>query len=134
MMKEHNFERKVKPYIKTPASITAEDVDDINNLNQKHNDKIKEFHVGDRVKILLKKDKLQKGRHQKFSDGFYQIVGKDFRQYLIKPLNFSLARYSSYFTLPEDELKGTPVYFRKSYELRKIKDGKTNKYYFPAEN
>jgi hypothetical protein len=33
MMKEHNFERKVKPYIKTPASITAEDVDDINNLN-----------------------------------------------------------------------------------------------------
>ena len=40
MMKEHNFERKVKPYNKTPASVTVENVNRMNELNRDHNEKI----------------------------------------------------------------------------------------------
>ena len=50
-MKEHNFERKVKPYNKTPASVTVDDVEKMNELNKDHNDSIKEFKIGDKVKI-----------------------------------------------------------------------------------
>ena len=131
-MKDHNFERKVRPYNKTPASVTVDDVEKMNEINRDHNESIKEFKIGDKVKIQLKKDKLQKGRHQKYSDGYYEIIGRDFRHYLVKPLNFDLKAYSNYFTLPEAELKGTPVYFRKSYEMKLIND--VNNYYFPAEN
>lgn len=50
-MKEHNFTRKVRPFNKCPASITAEDVHEINQLNEKHNETMKEYKKGDRVKI-----------------------------------------------------------------------------------
>ena len=70
------------------------------------------------MKIQLKKQTLQKGRHQKYSDGLYEIVGRDFRHYMLSPLNFDLKRYQTYFQVPDKEIVGRPVYFRKSYEIK----------------
>ena len=80
----------MKPYNKTPASIKIKDVEKVNEVNREHNEKIKEYKIGDKVKILLKKRDLQKGRHQKYSDGVYEVVAKDYRHYVVKPLNFNL--------------------------------------------
>ena len=74
LMATHNFKRKVKPFHKAPADVTLEDVEKINDLNAEHNKSLeskKQFNKGDIVKILLKKKLLQKGRHQKWSDGLY---------------------------------------------------------------
>jgi hypothetical protein len=43
-------------------------------------------------------------------------------------MNFSKERYEHYFQIKE--IFGTPVYFRKSYEMRQDKN---NDLYFPAE-
>ena len=48
----------MKPYNKTPASIKIKDVEKVNEANREHNEKIKEYKIGDKVKILLKKRDL----------------------------------------------------------------------------
>ena len=35
------------------------------------------FKNGDIVKIVLKRKDMEKGRHQKFSDGVYKVIGRD---------------------------------------------------------
>lgn len=40
IMKEHNFKRKVLPYHKTPATVSIEDVNEINELNKSHNESL----------------------------------------------------------------------------------------------
>ncbi len=66
LTKEHNFSRLVKPYNKTPAEITLDEIEQFNEIKRKHNgetDKKYKFEEGDIVKVQLKKEQLQKGRH-----------------------------------------------------------------------
>lgn len=53
------------------------------------------------------------------------MIGKDLQHYQVIPVNFNLDRYINYFGIKRsvDSLVGTPVYFRKSYEMKPY-DGK----------
>jgi len=50
---------------------------------------------------------------------------------MVAPMNFSIERYKHYFQIPDGELIGRPVYFRKSYEMKKVSEH--DKRYYPAE-
>ena len=64
-MKEHNFEKEIPLYKTTPDKIIREEVEytnDIkNNLNKQFVSKYN-FKPGDIVKVILKKENLEKSR------------------------------------------------------------------------
>lgn len=66
---------------------------------------------------VLKHDHLQKGRIQKYSDGTYVIINKIGNHYLISPISFNSAEYCKAKEIASFDYS-TPVYFRKSYEMK----------------
>ena len=101
-------------------------------MKLQHNYKVEQkfkFDLGDIVNIKLKKQLLQKGRHQKYSDGVYKVIGRDLQHYVVTPCNFNSKRYKTYFQI-NDDIETAPIYYRKSYELRAAE---MNDLYFPAE-
>eukprot|EP00703_Trepomonas_sp_PC1_P006981 JAP89625.1 Hypothetical protein TPC1_30880 [Trepomonas sp. PC1] len=133
----HNTKRLVKPYDKTPVDITVEEIEQFNELKLQHNYKVNDkfkFENGDIVRIKLHKDQLQKSRHKKYSDGVYEVVGRDLQHYYVKPCNFDSKRYKNYFQI-NDDIDSAPVYFRKGYEMREVdaQEAEKEKGYFPAE-
>ena len=50
----HNFSRKVKPYDKTPAEVTVDDIEQFNQMKSEMNQDVEtkyKFDIGDVVKI-----------------------------------------------------------------------------------
>lgn len=62
----HNFERVVKPYNKNPCEINLDEIEQYNEIKRQSNgdvDQKYKFNNGDIVKVMFKKEQLQKGRH-----------------------------------------------------------------------
>ncbi|CAL6106705.1 Conserved_hypothetical protein [Hexamita inflata] len=128
----HNYEHIIPLYKCTPVEIDRKMVFDINNMKTIQNQEFNKLHVfepGDIVKVLLKKDKLDKQRIRKWSQGTYQVVYKIGSFYQLIPKPFDYDQYSKTFLLKNrNNPFSTPVYFRKGYEL-KLDDKESKKYY-----
>lgn len=58
-MENHNTKRLIKPFDKAPIEITAEEIDQFNEMKLEHNYQVEEkfkFDLGDIVNVKLHKD------------------------------------------------------------------------------
>ncbi|CAL6096762.1 Conserved_hypothetical protein [Hexamita inflata] len=121
-IKFHNYEKVIPLYKEVPVNITRKQVEEINKIKRKLNENIdnqNELQPGDVVKVLLLKSKLEKQRENKWSRGLYQIIYKHGSFYQLVPYNFSFKEYAQTFKIPKEHPAGEPVYFRKSYQIKK---------------
>ncbi|CAL5978866.1 Conserved_hypothetical protein [Hexamita inflata] len=134
-IKFHNFEKKTVDFKKPPVEVTREDVQFLNNKKSIQNQDFQEFHnfkIGQLVHVLLKRDKLEKQRVRKWSQGTYKIVYKIGSFYQLIPQPFDYNQYAETFKLnDQNQPFSCPVYFRKCYQ---IKDAtKESKLYYSYE-
>lgn len=74
--------------------------------------------------MRLKKNYLEKHRYDKYSKGSYKIINKFLHYYLVIPLNYNKQEYKEAMERREFVIQKyftTPIYFRKGYEMRKVK-------------
>ncbi|CAL6024865.1 Conserved_hypothetical protein [Hexamita inflata] len=131
---QHNFHKPISAYHnEVPANITVEDVKQLNAVKKLHNsivDTRDTFNIGDVVKVeLLKDNKLDKARTQKWSYGDYVIINKVARFYEVSPMNFDMQSFEK----ATNQNISTPVYFRKPYQLKPVALKDISKEYYPLE-
>ncbi|CAL6054128.1 Conserved_hypothetical protein [Hexamita inflata] len=137
-IKYHNYEHIIPLYKCTPVEIDRKMVFETNNVKTIQNQEFDKLHIfkpGDIVKVLLKKEKLDKQRIRKWSQGTYQVVYKIGSFYQLIPKPFDFDQYSKTFLLKNRYNPfSTPVYFRRGYEM-KYSDHESTKYYsYEMEN
>jgi hypothetical protein len=108
-------------------------VERTNVTREFHNAKIESKHVfafGDKVNVVLKRQPLEKGQIQKWSDDTYKIINRTGNHYQVSPVHFDFKTYTEEHQLNGDEHAfTTPVYYRKSYEMRECDKDDDEKYY-----
>ncbi|CAL6040444.1 Conserved_hypothetical protein [Hexamita inflata] len=137
LIKYHNFEKVIGLYDKTPVNITREQVDDVNLVKQAQNDELNnvyDFYIGDLVKVLLLKNKLEKKREGKWSKGTYKIINKIGSFYQLIPEPFDFKQYAQTFKLQRGYPWGIPAYHRKCYQLKFAKEPSKEYYSYELEN
>ena len=92
IINQHNYEKEVRKFQKVPSEISREEVDEENEKELQKKGIVfvpPSFDFGDIVKCVLKTQKLDKGRYQKWSEGTYKII--DYRKpyYLLVPSEFN---------------------------------------------
>ena len=119
----HNSSKTIPLYKKAPNDITRDEVEETNEeklyLNREKDDKAAQFKIGDVVQILLKKERLEKARKQKWSDGLYRIIDRQGQHFLLSPEHFNFEEYMRAHEFSDSFPFSIPVYFRKHYEMRK---------------